>query len=333
MHLLLSSSSGVEILVMEEIHHAGLNVLRQVWHMAQPDPSQVEDFLPAPLFGRQPSAISWLSYPFHGQRLVAFHFAQFAGRRWGSAELRGPETFMVRDDAVPALYYLPVRDYDEGRGVGVFANGYGEVAVCSVSGTDLQKLRQCFETLTLGPPQAAWERLPTTAVSSSIVPPHPCYLTTALDPVHERAQLWAAHTPAHIPDGFRVDWELDYDAGVWNMFTPYPFAPGWRLEHAYKILGRAIPLFRDPGETFFSAGGCFYMLNEEDDVLYAVPPGTPYEELVRIALRPHGERGLVVMEGDGVMEWCADLFYKMVVYDREVLGRDRGEEMRARLQT
>ena len=51
----------------------------------------------------------------------------------------------------PALYCAGVRDYDETRGLLVLGSAYGELALYDYSGTDPERLEQCFTPINLRP--------------------------------------------------------------------------------------------------------------------------------------------------------------------------------------
>ena len=56
-----------------------------------------------------------------------------------------PHTFY--DTEMPALYAMSVRDHDETRGLIVFGNAFGELAVYDFSGSDPDALAECFVDL------------------------------------------------------------------------------------------------------------------------------------------------------------------------------------------
>ena len=45
---------------------------------------------------------------------------------------------------VPALYAMAVRDFDETRGLTVFGNAFGELALYDFSGSNHESISQCF---------------------------------------------------------------------------------------------------------------------------------------------------------------------------------------------
>lgn len=52
---------------------------------------------------------------------------------------------------IPALYFHAVRDFDEGLGLLIAGNAFGELVLCQFGGLSLQKLDGCFPEMQLPP--------------------------------------------------------------------------------------------------------------------------------------------------------------------------------------
>ncbi|GJE98633.1 hypothetical protein PsYK624_148670 [Phanerochaete sordida] len=289
-------------------------------------------FVFAPSLGRHPSSISELYFWRSCKWPVGFGYRQFVrAPSLDAPPVCSPSSSAQVDNLeLPALYFMPVYDYDEGRGLGVFANGYGELALCDFSGTPLQRLRRCFKTIALPPRVESWTPLPQDPVPCSIIRPHPCDDVSKLASYPEMLALWREHAPPHVPDGWTDNWELDRTDGVWKQFVHTTFTLAWRLEHVYGLHGPVFPLFRRDSMTFVKAAGELYLWEEEDQALYAVPPRTSYADVVHIAERPQPHVGLRRVEKNLTMEWYAEAVPAMWKYDEEKLKRDRAAELEAR---
>lgn len=331
LRLLARCTSGIYLFKMPLGEVPG--ALQLGWSMPYLPPSEVPAYAMFPRFDRHPSSISFLSFGTTDDRPVMLQHAEFTTRWWSTSMLFGPESFRVCDASLPALYYMPTYDLDEALGIAVLGNGYGELALCDLSRSRLPALRRCLETIALPRRQESWVRMPKEPVPCALFQPHPCDCTSLLCPDEALLELWRAHAPADIPAGHNTDWETGKEAGIWTRFMPHAcFTFGWHLEHAHKILGQPVPLFRRPGTAFFAAGGVYYVLLEADERLFAAPPGTAYGALVAIAQAGQPvENTLAQMPKDGIMQRYALAVAHMWTVERELLGRDCMEDLRARI--
>ncbi|GJE93769.1 hypothetical protein PsYK624_099300 [Phanerochaete sordida] len=339
LHLLVLRGDGMHIFIAENVRQEQPSTFVQAWYLAQSIPAETPWFDLAPRFSRLPSAVTWLQFTFACREPVAFCAAQFAGYRWDSRTqlLRGPNSFTVQDARLPALHYVATHDYDEGRGIGVFASGYGEVALCDFSGSSLHSLRRCFETITLPARMSDWALMPCEPLLCDTFSPHPYDRTADLVPHAALLASWRAHAPPRTPDGWSTDWEPHSELGAWRHFVYATCTFAWRLEHVYKILGTAVPLFRRPGALFFAAGGGRYLWLEGgerglgSERVFVVPRETSGDGLMQMARAQPVQQGLVEALRDTTMlRYCDVDVWRMWDYDENVLGRDRIEELRTR---
>ncbi|GJE98636.1 hypothetical protein PsYK624_148700 [Phanerochaete sordida] len=351
-HLLAASFTDLCIYKMENINLDRPNTLSLAWQVYRKGTRG--EFYAFPHFGRHPRAYSELGFSPLCNRPVAFSFTEFSGVRWPNSSLpRGPHTLTIRDPDFTSLYYMPSRDYDEGRGIGVFANGYGEVAVCDFNGSPRERLRRCFEVIVL--PSCSADRGPIPQVhlrASSLAsqplltdsqhpvpcalpPPHPYDRMPELSPDPVLFALWKEREPSHIPHGWNMDWETDAPRGVWRHFIYGCFTFAWRLENVYKILGTPIPLLQQPGALFLSAGGLVHLvigaIEGYAERIFVLPHGTSDLELgQRTRMRPL-EQGLPEVRKDGSMARYSEVdVWDLWEFDENEMQRDRVGELAAR---
>ena len=116
-----------------------------------------------PHFGSQASTLSWLDTPMRCSRHVQFVTlaAPLANKRsrTTSAESAEPAVFHLDHPELPAMYAAGVYDYDEGLGIGVFGNAYGELVLFNLTGIDPHRLVSCFLPIAV-PNSAGHELLP-----------------------------------------------------------------------------------------------------------------------------------------------------------------------------
>lgn len=118
-----------------------------------------------PLLGANGARVSWLSGCFatRPDRRRHVRFATLADSMWDTvgspADVAEPVEYELHPD-MPAMYAAGVYDYDDGLGLAVFGNAYGELALLDLAGLDLGRLSPCFKPICMFPPASGYEMMP-----------------------------------------------------------------------------------------------------------------------------------------------------------------------------
>ncbi|CAL1698373.1 unnamed protein product [Somion occarium] len=147
-----------------------------------------------------------------------------------------PPTFDWYDDTMPSQYCMGIRDYDESRGIAVFGNAFGELALYDFSGSDASLFEGTFRELsfTLEDP-----------IASTPAPPFPYSGSFCLEECEPMIfDFWKSYRLADVPDR----WETDFEDTQWfSLFSGEVRVmswDAWSLENASHYYGRPIPLLR-----------------------------------------------------------------------------------------
>ncbi|CAL1699394.1 unnamed protein product [Somion occarium] len=221
-----------------------------------------------PRFGASPHVITWL------RDCVDLSFLPtFVAARIPTADsvVGAEDVIEISDPNLPSLYCQPVRDFDEARGVAIFGNAFGELALVDfsgVAGRSQEVLGSCFQPLSF-PPSLGYDLLPTEPVHCVPAPPFP-YCGGDLYDEHKEYlfELWREYEPENIPEGWDTDWEL---WGEWVCFVNGFQFDGIAslLENTYYYYGQVVPLLQRPDEyLIFEAGGLLFVLREQRLVPY-----------------------------------------------------------------
>ncbi|CAL1699380.1 unnamed protein product [Somion occarium] len=221
-----------------------------------------------PRFGASPHVITWLRDCVDLSFLPTFVAARIPTP---DSVVGTGDVIEISDPNLPSLYCQPVRDFDEARGVAIFGNAFGELALIDfsgVAGRSQEILESCFQPLSF-PPSFGCDLLPTEPVHCVFAPPFP-YCGGDLYDEHKEYlfELWREHEPENIPEGWDTDWEL---WGGWVCFVNgFQFAGiASLLENAYHYYGQVIPLLQRPYDyLIFEAGGFLFVLREHGLVPY-----------------------------------------------------------------
>ena len=82
---------------------------------------------------------------------------------------------------LPALYSMSVRDYDEGFGLLIVGNAFGELVLCSITGSSLEELHDALQAINF-PPHRSSDILPQVSVASTLPLSCASYLCSSSDP-------------------------------------------------------------------------------------------------------------------------------------------------------
>lgn len=105
-----------------------------------------DDDLYLPSFGKYCPTLSWLIGPFQPGKHIAFATlpALLTDSDPSENDISVLPEFRLEHPDLPALYAQGVYDYDEGLGLAVFGNAFGELAVFNLSGIDLDTAENSF---------------------------------------------------------------------------------------------------------------------------------------------------------------------------------------------
>ncbi|KAI0075220.1 hypothetical protein K474DRAFT_1676529 [Panus rudis PR-1116 ss-1] len=294
-----------------------------------------------PEFGVYPGTLSWLEHSFDDTtRLSTFTTINLLNMMSDSSSgTEGHNIFTIVDDALPDQHFMPVRDYDETRGIAVFGNGYGELALYDLSGTDPKQLEACLERV--GFPHVSCDDCPVLGSCTSIASlPFPygeppdivAYFDFVLGP-------WKA---IYIErEKLRPEWSTEIHQWPTYLETyapirfPEPSLIGWELENAHWFLGNVLPVLMNTDEDVILRVGGITLIHAPDINLLEInvvqgddDPLDVGQELTRkwtssprfVQAVPHDMTKVEQSERSNVI-WA---------WERQSLGRDRWQELKDR---
>lgn len=119
-----------------------------------------------PLLGANGASVSWL-LGCYASRPDQRRHVRFATMVTGvtamtesQAGVAEPLEYQLEHPDMPAMYASGVYDYDDGLGLAVFGNGYGELALFDLVGLDLKALQPCFKPISTSPASFTYEIMP-----------------------------------------------------------------------------------------------------------------------------------------------------------------------------
>ncbi|GJE97841.1 F-box protein [Phanerochaete sordida] len=284
LHIALSDALGLAVLRVTDLATPHQPWPLRVW-APPPAPAARPEHVPcelAPRFGPQALSVGWVD---------AFEVGEGAWRAAGASvpeEGQGGRCWRVGGEGV-AWYASAVRDVDEGLGMYVVGNMFGELVVARYGGLPLEELEGCFEEIQL--PVRADDAFSQATVQYTPAPPFPYTKSPSLHPTSTTPllALWSAHHPhldaATLPAGWHVPAATEPLAPLWRTLLT-TVAARLRAKHFH---GTPVPLLHDEAYTrvVFSVGGVtFVWFPRQADSPPATPPRSPASEPVRSPCSP-----------------------------------------------
>lgn len=306
----LSNSGGVYAYSMDTDRLAILSATIQdhlVWSYALPkDPEHPEDLVDDqpffPSFGHSIDSVSWIEGALgFAKKLSPMRFITLTSGLAATSSI--PQYYVMSGLEMPALYAMCVRDYDDGLGLLAFGNGFGELALYNLRGTDLSDIRSCLKpvllpswdggdrvnivrTLSCSPSESIVDRFCPfqTSIAAHVIllfrfgmwkqEPSEAYL-------EELRQLWLSHRPRETEywsaDFFTRD---DMNNRVGNYFQCVLGGFSWNVEHAWHYYGRPIPLLHhDTDSIIFKAGGLVFLADLFLERTFVLRPNHTIQQL------------------------------------------------------
>ncbi|CAL1698387.1 unnamed protein product [Somion occarium] len=332
LRLCIACDDGMFVYQLDCNISAGSLSLVALWHYTAPRTDKYIFEACQVSFGVTDGTVSWLlSAPRSLEQPVTFATARIPV---GDSHAT-PPTFDWYDDTMPGQYCMGVRDYDESRGIAVFGNAFGELALYDFSGSDASLFDGAFRELSFTPLEDG-DLLPTDPIASTPAPPFPYSGSFCLEECQPMIfDFWKSYRLVDAPDG----WETDFKDRRWfSLFSGEVRVmswDAWSLENASHYYGRPIPLLRKDcgwGDIIiFDAGGLLFLWNSEKEGFDIVHPGVTLEELTWfIDSKQYGLYQTSHCDGDRTQDHRGSQFYTMWLWEIKYMGRNGWQELHER---
>ncbi|KAI0073643.1 hypothetical protein K474DRAFT_1774578 [Panus rudis PR-1116 ss-1] len=226
-----------------------------------------------------------------------------------------------------------VRDFDEGRGLAVFGNPFGELSLYDFNNRTTPALLSCFMPVEFSPLCQEDIVLDDLPLRPTYAPPFPYAGSTrgkehltGITPTWRQYQLPTKILPAGWFNN-EIKWAAVASSSklIHTLFRWK--APQYQLEHLHHFLGEPILLmykyFYQPGWTMFRAGGLLFLTNEGVELYLCVKRMSPVElaRWVNEVRHPWPAHTLRRFSSEGAE---TTLYFRMMAFKRQFFVEREG---------